>query len=287
VTWQPGKAYTYNFTLTPNLQVDFDTEITVNDWGAPTVLAYFCGDGTAGTEPGSTTTFESFNPCANAAVGTVWYLDDTRESENLQNYKVKKMQDGRIWMVQDMKFGDKCGTEFAGSSADQTGKVSSTGTYYGDCTNAKNEQTPDNRGYLYDWAAAMNQAGAYYGGSYQGCSGTATGGNACQGICPAGWHIPTGAAAGEFYDLHTNYGRGCGTENDNCWNAQSDWEGVYGGYCNNTGTLTNGVGRYWSSTYYSNNTAYLLAFSSDNTNLSSGTNQKNYGFPVRCVRNNG
>ena len=59
----------------------------------------------------STTNFTAFSPSASAAVGTSWCLTDTRESNNHQTYQVRKMPDGRIWMVQDMKFGDKCAKE--------------------------------------------------------------------------------------------------------------------------------------------------------------------------------
>jgi hypothetical protein len=59
--------------------------------------------------------FPAFNPC-NAVTDDYWYLTDARESNNVQTYKVKKMADGHIWMVQDMKFGDKCNkTTFIGS----------------------------------------------------------------------------------------------------------------------------------------------------------------------------
>jgi hypothetical protein len=77
--------------------------------------------------------------------------------DNQRTYKVKKLADGHIWMVQDMKFGNQCGTAFIGSSADdQTGHVSDIGTYFGDCTTLTDGSTPANRGYLYDWAAAIN-----------------------------------------------------------------------------------------------------------------------------------
>jgi uncharacterized protein (TIGR02145 family) len=202
------------------------------------------------------------------------------------------MEDGRIWMVQDLKFGDKCGTDFSGSNgSDQKGKVTSLTDkdYFGDCTTLTDGSTPANRGYLYDWAAAIQKAGAYYGsGSNVGCSGTGGSANACQGICPAGWHIPTGASSGEFYDLHNNYGRGCSTNNDDCWDAASTFEGVLGGGCASGGTLEyqGSVASYWSSTYANNNYAYHLYFYS--TSVYPGTTNgaaKNYGRSVRCVRN--
>jgi uncharacterized protein (TIGR02145 family) len=207
------------------------------------------------------------------------------------------MADGRYWMVQDMKFGNKCDKKiFKGSNgSDQTGLVTSLTdkTYYGNCTASANSATPSNRGYLYDWAAAINKDSAYYGSSSDsGCSGTVTGTSgiapsACQGICPVGWHIPTGASGGEFYDLHYNYGRGYSTSDDNCWNASSDWEGVLGGYCDNSGTLgeQGEYGKYWSSTYGSDYSAYYLTFHSGLTYPGTDDYNKYYGRSVRCVRN--
>jgi uncharacterized protein (TIGR02145 family) len=199
------------------------------------------------------------------------------------------MADGRYWMVQDLKFGDKCNKEaFVGSTTDQTiSKLTSISGYiYGDCMNKTDGSTPGNRGYLYDWAAAIQKPGAYYGGTDVGCSGT--GGASCQGICPVGWHIPTGGSAGEYQALHTAMtSAGCSGD-ATCWNASSAWEGVLGGWCYTNGTLDHQGSRayYWSSTYYDSNNAYFLRF----LDLDSIVNPANYyyqsyGLSVRCVRN--
>jgi uncharacterized protein (TIGR02145 family) len=263
--------------------------------GAPGIMDESC------TAPGRMVDFTAFNPCEGAATGTVWYLTDTREAASTntearaRTYKVKKMQDGRIWMVQDLKFGDRCkNNSFSSVSSNSQGKVSAVFTdYYGNCTAlTDNSSTPDARGYLYDWAAAVNKSGAHYGGSYQGCSGksagtTSTNPGACRGICPEGWHVPTGASGGEFYDLHNASGRNCSASNDKCWNASSDWEGVLGGYCDSGGTLfvQGQHAHYWSSTYGDGNGAYNLVFYITVMELGTHKFYKNIGFSVRCVRN--
>jgi uncharacterized protein (TIGR02145 family) len=255
------------------------------------------------TVPGATVNFTAFCPASNAATGATWTLQDTRESNNIQSYKVKKMADDHIWMVQDMKFGDRCNkTTFAGSfGSDRTGSnLTSLGGYiYGDCMNGKVESTPSNRGYLYDWAGgAIQKAGAYSGSTLTvGCSGTASGTSgtapgACRGICPEGWHIPTGGSdGGEFQALHNAIG-GCVTTNDDCWNAASAWEGVYGGYCYHNAWLfyQGSIGFYWSSTYGDTNGAYILSFSRGDEflgtlNLGTLNYGKHGGSPVRCIRN--
>jgi uncharacterized protein (TIGR02145 family) len=235
-------------------------------------------------EPGSTVTFTAFDPCTDAPVLSTWRLADLRESSNPQTYTVRLMHDGHYWMVQDLKFGDKCNkTTFAGSTSNQTGKITTlSGTWYGDCRN----NTQSGAGYLYDWAGAIQQAGAYYSGSNVGCSGTGTAANACQGICPEGWHIPTGNTNGEYQALHTAIG-GCSEYNDNCWDASSTWEGVYGGLCRNTGTLgyQGSYAYYWTCTRNSTVVAYCVSFDPTSIYPGTSTSSKHYGSSVRCVRN--
>jgi uncharacterized protein (TIGR02145 family) len=247
-----------------------------------------------GTVPNSTVNFTTFDPCPNAAIGTVWYLTDTRESgvspSNTQTYKVKKMADGRIWMVQDLKFGNGCNkTAFSGSNVkDQTGKVTSLTdkTYYGDCRNS----TQSGAGYLYDWAAAVNKSGAYYGGSYRGCKGTVTGtsGTApgvCQGICPVGWHVPTGGTDGEFSDASIKFSSYYGCNGAGCWNPSSQFESVNGGYARDN--QLGWVGSYffyWSSTGYSSEYAWYFGYW-EGSWYGITWFWMTDGYPVRCIRN--
>jgi uncharacterized protein (TIGR02145 family) len=240
------------------------------------------------TAPNSTENFTAFKPCANVTTGAEWNLIDTRESNNQRTYKVKLMPDGHIWMVQDLKFGDKCNnrTSFKGSTFDMEDILSSlTKTYYGDCRN--NAQSKS--GHFYDWAAALNKSDAYRGSSSKiGCSGTSSGTSgtnpgACQGICPNGWHIPTGNTTGEFQALAKALK--CPTNNDKCLNANSTWEGVYGGYCGSNFGNQGRVAYYWSSTFANNNNAYILYFSSGSIRPGNGTEGKNIGLSVRCVKN--
>jgi uncharacterized protein (TIGR02145 family) len=241
--------------------------------------------------------FEVSPPTGNEPVGTMWYLTDGREPNNIQRYKVKKMPDGHIWMVQDLKFGDKCGTKttFAGSNgSDKTNGnyTSLPGTWYGDCRN--NSQA--GAGYLYDWAATMQKSGAYAGSTADvGCSGTAggTAGKnpaACRGICPEGWHIPTGGTAGEFKALYDKYSAGtCVADNYFCWGPNSAFEGALNGWCESNGAL-NGQSWsvvYFSSTFYSSTEVYALyarTSDSDNGTRFAGNTKQN-GYALRCVMN--
>ncbi|MDR3184951.1 MAG: hypothetical protein LBT49_06050 [Prevotellaceae bacterium] len=242
---------------------------------------------------GSTADFTEFDPCPGYTPGdraSEWTLVDRREPNNVQSYKVRLMYDGRYWMVQDLKFGDKCvnkGSFWGSRDSDQTGSelTSIPGYPYGDCRN----NVKSAAGFLYDWAAAIQKSGAYYNSkSNVGCSGTGASANACRGICPAGWHIPTGNTSGEFYVLHNAPGRLCYIGNDKCWNNKSPWEGVLGNSLLYDGPqYSQGYyAYYWSSTYYNSAYAYNLRFTGSGTNPGTSNNYAKYnGFSVRCVRN--
>jgi uncharacterized protein (TIGR02145 family) len=240
------------------------------------------------TAPGDTVNFTAFSPCSYSTTGDYWYLTDTREENNEQTYKVKKMADGRIWMVQDMKFGDLCDKQsFTGSNGkDQINQVTTLDdiVYYGGCTNYRTTSTPAARGYLYDWAAAINQSGAYYNGSTSvGCSGTGSAANACQGICPSNWHVPTGDTSGEYHALGAKLG--CSGVTPCSALTNSAMELSNGGGIENT-THYCCLSAYFTSTRWNNNWAYVVF---DKTGYGEMTNDPyNYRLsflPVRCVRN--
>jgi uncharacterized protein (TIGR02145 family) len=255
--------------------------------GAPGITDESC------TTPGRTVNFTEFNPCPNAVIGDYWYLTDTRESNNVQTYKVKLMADGHIWMVQDMKFGDKCDKKtFTGSNGkDQIGNLTSLTdkTYYGDCTNMRDDSTPISRGYLYDWAAVLNKSGAYYGSNLNvGCSGTSSGTvspnpSSCQGICPNGWHVPTGGSGSELYALCA--AMGCGASYVcSCLIDPSTFEGVLGG-AYEIGGWHWGNFVYTSSTRYDNGHAHIVCYPTSDPVCNDDRNYKLGAHSLRCVMN--
>jgi uncharacterized protein (TIGR02145 family) len=255
--------------------------------GAPGITDESC------TAPGRTVTFTEFDPCPTAVIGDYWYLTDTREPNNVQTYKVKLMADGHIWMVQDLKFGDKCNKDdFKGSNgSDQIGNLTSLTdkTYYGDCTNMRDNSTPISRGYLYDWAAAINKSSAYYGSSVNvGCSGTSSGTvspnpSSCQGICPNGWHVPTGGTGSELYALCAALG--CGnTYYCSCLLDAATFEGVLGGAYETS--WAGNVVVYASSTYNASTLFYVSCYPSiGGTYCNDIYNWKDSMSSLRCVRN--
>jgi uncharacterized protein (TIGR02145 family) len=226
--------------------------------------------------PGSTVTFTAFNPCSNAATYSVWYLEDTRESNNIKTYKVKKMADGHIWMAQDLAFGNLCPL----NSVSANGVSSILGSSYGKCINLTNGSPSSVNGYFYDWSATMNGPD-----NQSGCSGTSSGTSdtnpgACQGICPVGWHIPTGNTTGELYALYNAMGN-CASNCNLCWGPDSPYEGVARG---RYGDLACGV-RCWSSTPISSTRAYMMLCGCNSSSAGTFNEGHEYLTPVRCIRN--
>jgi uncharacterized protein (TIGR02145 family) len=185
-------------------------------------------------------------------------------------------------MVQDMKFGSSCTkTTFSGSSgSDQTGKLSTAIGYtnlYGDCRS----NVVTGAGYYYDWAAAIQKSGAYYGGTLVGCSGTSSGA-LCQGICPANWHLPT---LEEFELANTLTSAAYACSPISCWLANDVWSGIVEGWLEPAGTL-----RYashlllWTSTPLSQTLANAWVVT-ENTATITRLHYRSYGTPVRCMRN--
>jgi len=132
-----------------------------------------------------------------------------------------------------------------------------------------------------------------------------------QGICPTGWYLPTDAewitlttyissrpeylcnsnanniakalAATTNWDADTNT---CAVGNNLAANNASGFTALPGGYRGTSGNfinLSNG-GYWWSSTEYSSTYVWLRVLRYYNADVGLGRNTKEYGFSVRCVR---
>jgi uncharacterized protein (TIGR02145 family) len=225
--------------------------------------------------------FTNFSPCS-SSYGATWQLTDERDEKT---YKVRYLPDGRYWMVQDLRYGgsewDACvdKTSFDGGSLAYTHRF---GPYtYGDCTNARDENTPADRGYLYDWIAATQYvpSGSDYSSKH--------------GICPYLFHIPTKDEYSDANIQFTSYYR-CDYDGDvsACWFSTDKWDPVFSGYSMD-GTLYEQGYRvsYWSGYYYpypydysSSYFYYYLSFYKDSGSVVGGGGYPGFGFPIRCVR---
>ncbi len=199
-----------------------------------------------------------------------------RDSRDGKTYKIRKMPDGHWWMVEDLKFGNCSSSTFRSYYQGSTsGKIASG--YYGVCI----ASTQSGAGYLYNWQGAMNAAGAY-SGSNSNPSGNTNGHTVrqWQGICPPGWHLPSGGSDGEFQAL---YDALCNTVS-RIYPGTGKFEGVLGGHGDGSSVKLAGTwGYHWSSTYYDTTSAYRIYFGSSGVYLQT-TSLKYGGFAVRCVK---
>jgi uncharacterized protein (TIGR02145 family) len=226
---------------------------------------------------------EAFEPDSNAPVGTTWTIRDSRDNKE---YKVRKMADDRIWMIQGLRYGganDACNkADFAGTTSSAPTDRFGTGTY-GDCRN--NPYAAD-EAYLYDWAAAMQHPDAYSGNTYAGVNDDTPGTARIQGICPEGFHVPTRSEfVGDNQQFKAIYG--C-VNTVNCWiGSTSQWQGILSGWCEPNGNIKfrGTAAAYWSSTGHTANTAYHLSSNGSNLYPDDGNGTKESGLSLRCMRN--
>ncbi|MDR3298061.1 MAG: hypothetical protein LBT19_01675, partial [Candidatus Nomurabacteria bacterium] len=268
-------------------------------------------------------TFTSTNcstmTASNAAISStpaasIAYYRDTR---NNQTYKIKKMVDGKCWMVDNLKYTN---TTIANTADGTTGMTyNNTGGVYNtvDGTDTQSTANSDkafynnpmsvancysstyapantltNCGYLYNWYAATNGTGKYANAANTQATGS---------ICPTNFRLPsatsdgttattTGIAvvAADFPVLNASMNAGALatgaiTSYPTGWQPSGAWGGAFSG--NWTTGLTNqgSYGYFWSSTADSATNARFAGFLSLTVRPGSVTGDKVFGFAVRCV----
>lgn len=212
---------------------------------------------------------------AATTVGTSNTLTDIRDGNT---YNVKKLEDGKIWMTQNLRLEDKSisdsdsnlrpGATFTvpPSSTDRWCSRSNSTNCDGTANviNANNDEHPE-YGTYYNWFAATAGEGTYSKRS----------GNTYYSICPKGWHLPTGGSSGEFQTLYSKY--------DSSALMQDDPAFALSGYRLNENTSDQGdYGYYWSSTAYNYYTAYNMYLGRSSVS-SADYGAKYRGYSVRCV----
>jgi uncharacterized protein (TIGR02145 family) len=205
---------------------------------APTAITY--------STP-TATTMQGFTPalCANMDTYTTQVLTDTR---NAQNYRVRKMPDGRCWMLDNLKLADYTLTSADSnvsanftipSSPVQSAATHSNGT--GHTANGSGYLTTDGASYgasnyafiaftdpslsdnsYYDNCTGNNGISAdtltgcgYLYNWYTATAGTGTystaSGSVTESICPTEWTLPTGGSSGQFAILNNAMATGATT----------------------------------------------------------------------------
>jgi uncharacterized protein (TIGR02145 family) len=205
-------------------------------------------------------------------------ITDSRDNNKHYNAVLIGTQ---TWMAENLNYGingSKCGSILTGSGT------------IGDA----NTTACDRYGRLYNWSTAM-----------AGSTSSEANPSGRQGVCPAGWHLPSLA---EWNVLMKFVNPSC-TGNDGCagvgakLKATSDWNSNYGNSGNGTddfgfsalpggdgipdGSLIDvgNNGNWWSASESDANNAHFLymRYNSDYAGLFNF--DKNLLFSIRCVRN--
>jgi uncharacterized protein (TIGR02145 family) len=153
-------------------------------------------------------------------------------------------------------------------------------------------------GYLYNWKAVMRNS-----------SSSSANPSGVQGVCPAGWHVPSNAEWTQLTDYVSSQSQyQCGGTSTNIakalasatgWSSSSATCAVGNNPSGNnaTGFSALPAGRYlgvypnvgnnanfWSSTEGSNDAAYTRTLYSSIEYVYSANNNKYYGYSVRCLK---
>jgi uncharacterized protein (TIGR02145 family) len=231
-------------------------------------------------------------PAANNKPDTITLTDIRNEQE----YRIRKLADGKCWMVDNLKLGSTTeSTKLTAEDTNITADFDLPMLYTGSSSGYRSPDVPytfvvpgteaTNYGYLYNWSAAT--AGE--------TTSSISSGNAANSICPAGWRLPTSdgtwdssGAGSEFAALNiAMLGDPNLTTASNYTDAAhqagwlSDWDGVYSGQWATGFSDQDYTGSYWSSTV-SYNLAHYLSFDSSNV-YTTGSGSRHYGYAVRCV----
>ena len=199
----PDKAETDTTSGTDN---GYSISVTANGYQLDThnfTIRYF--------NPSTTTSMQEFTgaTCGSMSVGDIVSLIDER---NGQTYRIKKMQDEKCWMIDNMKY---LGEGITISNVDDTegiilndtdGKFNTVDGTYTQSTDNSDKAFYNNPmvgsycygtpiqssytkcGYLYNWYAATAGTGTY--------ATSTRGTNVSGSICPTGWRLPSGLSDG-------------------------------------------------------------------------------------------
>lgn len=192
----------------------------------------------------------------------------------------------QVWMAENLKYLPSVVGPFTGSETTPYYYV-----YGYDGTNVTDAKATANYatyGVLYNWPAAM-----------AGSASSTANPSGVQGVCPAGWHLPSNAEWTELYHYLGGFVSGGKLKET----GTRHWDSPNKGATNETGfaALPGGLrshayysgigwsGYWWSSThtdYNNNHGAYLwcLEYDSGAVENRSYSNSDNYGLSVRCVR---
>jgi uncharacterized protein (TIGR02145 family) len=239
-----------SFTATSVYGDEFHTVISFN------VIPDYNGANFADVDPATCNT--------SIGIGTIFTVNDPR---NGQDYRIRCMEDGHYWMIDNLKIADYTATSADSNVSssfvipatktsgaenniepqvwDPSGQAYCTSGIGGAFTTDPGNPAPQTGcGYLYNfWAATA------------GTGQSISSGTAPSSICPKNWRLPTGTASSEFNALQVSMGMPSGvlhsglTLDNNRWILPNGYfRATMSGYYNNGDFSNSGsTAMLWSS----------------------------------------
>lgn len=217
------------------------------------------------------------NSNSSSNYNTTGFFTDSRD---MQTYKTVTIGN-QTWMAMNLNF--------------ETDNSFCHDDYYKDCTVY---------GRVYTWAAAMDSVGIWStNGKGCGSGSTCSPTYPVQGVCPNGWHIPTkvefqilinfvgGSSIGgknlkssrgwnDNYSGQESYLQGNGIDKYG-FSAKPSFYRYETGYVSAVANYAN----FWSSTEEKSDSVYVMALTSQYSNVFLGNSGKKMGYGVRCIQN--
>ena len=211
---------------------------------------------------------------------TAKLVTDIRDN---QQYLVKRLADGKCWMIDDLRLGSEPLSQGLSSSNTNISSTTSFTLPTASNTLTTKRENPQMSAYkvgqvIKHFGDTTGKAGMYY--NY--CAATAGTvckheevRNATEDICPAGWRLPTGGAGGEQESLFNLYGT--------IADMQIGASLTYGGwYTSNTLKEFETASWTWASSGKTENKAHVMFIGRTKKSFADGAFEY-YGENVRCV----
>lgn len=221
------------------------------------------------------------------------FLENALIDANIHPFLFKDTRDGTIyefvtignqkWMVDNLRYLPSVVDSATGS---QTIPYYYVYDYDGtEVADAKATSNYSTYGVLYNWPAAMN-----------GTASSSSNPSGVQGVCPAGWHLPSDAewtelttflggesvAGGKLKEIGTSHwcSPNTGATDENGFTALPGGARQYTDNFNSIG----GYGFWWSATEYSSSNVYIRYLNCIDSNANRNNLLKESGISVRCIR---
>lgn len=211
--------------------------------------------------------------------GETGTFTDTRDNRIYKTVKIGN----QIWMAENLKYLPAVvGTGTSSQSTPYYYVFDYNGTDINEAMATSNYAT---YGVLYNWSAAMN-----------GASSSSANPSGVQGVCPAGWHLPSEAEWEQLTDYLAGEavaGRKLKETGTTHWNSpnpgvtnETGFTALPGGYSSYGGSFVafGTSGYFWTATESTTNNANCKTMSSVYDGVGSLRGTKEYGLSVRCVK---